>query len=121
MVEEDDGDDQNNGYEDGDEGEDLEGEEEDQGMQEDPEGAAPPHRLAHPRRWKRRKLFDTKYGDLGLAASIFKVRGTPTPATWPVRLRLLFPWTARLSVVCPGVLKLLLKTFVGLRSPARRG
>lgn len=33
----------------------------------------------------RRTLFDSTYGDLGLAASIFRLRGTPTTETWPVR------------------------------------
>jgi hypothetical protein len=32
----------------------------------------------------RDTLFDSAYGDLGLAASIFRIRGTPNPETWPV-------------------------------------
>ncbi|WVQ75645.1 hypothetical protein IAR50_005274 [Cryptococcus sp. DSM 104548] len=31
----------------------------------------------------RQPLFDARYGALGLAASIFKIRGTPTDHTWP--------------------------------------
>lgn len=33
---------------------------------------------------KRRSLFDDSYGSLGLAASIFRLRGSPTSLTWPV-------------------------------------
>ena len=32
----------------------------------------------------RKPLFDDRYGDIGLAGSIFKVLGTPTSETWPV-------------------------------------
>jgi len=35
-------------------------------------------------RWYRDPLFDGTRGELGLAWSIFKIRGTPTPETWPV-------------------------------------
>lgn len=34
----------------------------------------------------RRGLFDDTFGDLGLAASIFRVLGVPTERTWPVSL-----------------------------------
>lgn len=30
------------------------------------------------------KLFDDTYGDVGLAASIFRILGTPNHDTWPV-------------------------------------
>ena len=36
-------------------------------------------------RWVRDTLFDASRGEIGLAWSIFKVRGTPTPDIWPVR------------------------------------
>jgi serine/threonine protein kinase len=34
----------------------------------------------------RRRLFNDTFGDVGLAASIFQILGTPTPETWPVSL-----------------------------------
>jgi serine/threonine protein kinase len=37
-------------------------------------------------RWHRDSLFDGTRGELGLAWSIFKIRGTPTADTWPVRV-----------------------------------
>ncbi|KAG8997210.1 hypothetical protein FRB94_007817 [Tulasnella sp. JGI-2019a] len=35
--------------------------------------------------WERDPLFDASRGEIGLAWSIFKVRGTPDEALWPVR------------------------------------
>jgi len=35
--------------------------------------------------WKRDTLFNGDRGEIGLAWSIFKVFGTPTSSTWPVR------------------------------------
>jgi cyclin-dependent kinase 8/11 len=32
----------------------------------------------------RARLFNDTFGDVGLAASIFRLLGTPTPQTWPV-------------------------------------
>ncbi|KIR98815.1 serine/threonine protein kinase [Cryptococcus deuterogattii 2001/935-1] len=32
---------------------------------------------------ERQPMFDVSFGTLGLAASIFKIRGIPTPDTWP--------------------------------------
>ena len=32
----------------------------------------------------RKPLFDDRYGDIGLAGSIFRVLGTPADETWPV-------------------------------------
>lgn len=32
----------------------------------------------------RRRLFNDTFGDVGLAASIFQILGTPTSDTWPV-------------------------------------
>lgn len=45
-----------------------------------PEGGsfADPHAV-----WKRDSLFDASRGEIGLAWSIFCVRGTPTEETWP--------------------------------------
>ena len=34
--------------------------------------------------WRRLPLFDADRGDIGLAWSIFKVRGTPNETSWPV-------------------------------------
>lgn len=36
-------------------------------------------------RWQRDPLFDGTKGEIGLAWSIFKIRGTPTAETWPVK------------------------------------
>lgn len=35
---------------------------------------------------ERQPMFDASFGTLGLAASIFKIRGTPSLDTWPVSL-----------------------------------
>ena len=35
--------------------------------------------------WSRDSLFDASRGSIGLAWSIFKVRGSPSPEDWPVR------------------------------------
>jgi serine/threonine protein kinase len=35
--------------------------------------------------WERYSLFDGSRGDIGLAWSIFRARGSPTPENWPVR------------------------------------
>jgi hypothetical protein len=40
--------------------------------------------------WRRLPLFDPDRGDIGLAWSIFKVRGTPNETNWPVNLA--NPW-----------------------------
>jgi len=34
--------------------------------------------------WRRLPLFNADRGDIGLAWSIFKVRGTPSETNWPV-------------------------------------
>ena len=34
--------------------------------------------------WRRLPLFDADKGDIGLAWSIFKVKGTPNETNWPV-------------------------------------
>lgn len=39
-------------------------------------------------RWIRDTLFNGNRGEIGLAWSIFKIFGTPTPDTWPVSLNL---------------------------------
>lgn len=36
-------------------------------------------------RWTREALFDAERGDIGLAWSIFQIRGTPDGRSWPVR------------------------------------
>ena len=35
-------------------------------------------------RWSRTSLFNGRRGDLGLAWSIFQIRGTPNDSNWPV-------------------------------------
>jgi hypothetical protein len=35
--------------------------------------------------WERYSLFDGSRGDIGLAWSIFRTCGSPTPENWPVR------------------------------------
>ena len=40
--------------------------------------------------WVRQTLFDSRRGSIGLAWSIFKLRGTPNEANWPVRVHSLF-------------------------------
>lgn len=39
--------------------------------------------------WERDSLFDASRGEIGLAWSIFKVRGTPDETLWPVSTLLL--------------------------------
>ena len=41
-------------------------------------------------KWCRDSLFDASRGSIGLAWSIFKIRGTPNTTNWPVRTNL-FP------------------------------
>lgn len=36
-----------------------------------------------PSQWERYSLFDGSRGDIGLAWSIFRIRGSPTPENWP--------------------------------------
>jgi hypothetical protein len=36
--------------------------------------------------WRRLPLFDADRGDIGLAWSIFKVKGTPDDKNWPVNI-----------------------------------
>ena len=40
----------------------------------------PPHAV-----WRRDPIFDASRGEIALLWSIFKVLGTPTKETWPVR------------------------------------
>ena len=42
--------------------------------------------------WRRLPLFNADRGDIGLAWSIFKVRGTPNETNWPVNI--VNPWCA---------------------------
>lgn len=59
-------------------------------VEEDEQREAPPFiflRGASPTRitsWRRLPLFNADRGDIGLAWSIFKVRGTPNETNWPV-------------------------------------
>ncbi|KAJ6606796.1 kinase-like domain-containing protein [Mycena sp. CBHHK59/15] len=50
--------------------------------------------------WSRDTLFNGRRGEIGLAWSIFKIRGTPTDESWPVRPPLLHCYqVVTLSVV----------------------
>ncbi|KAJ7631643.1 kinase-like domain-containing protein [Mycena polygramma] len=51
----------------------------------DPPFVVPPRlRVGQPEtQWSRDTLFNGRRGEIGLAWSIFKIRGTPTPETWP--------------------------------------
>ena len=55
----------------------------------DPDGIVDPLESSGPTETRkstmRPTLFDCTYGDIGLAASIFRLRGSPTSITWPVR------------------------------------
>jgi serine/threonine protein kinase len=44
--------------------------------------------------WAREALFDADNGEIALVWSIFQVRGTPTEATWPVRVAQFFSHVA---------------------------
>ena len=72
-----------------DEGEDEDDESDDEEAYryDDPLEPPPPVDPAIP----RRTLFDSALGDLGLAGSIFRLRGSPSPSTWPVRSLSSFP------------------------------
>lgn len=52
----------------------------------DPPFVVPPRlRVGLPEtHWCRDTLFNGRRGEIGLAWSIFKIRGTPTDETWPV-------------------------------------
>lgn len=41
--------------------------------------------LKPPKKWQRIPLFGSYVGDIALIGRIFKVVGTPTIVTWPVR------------------------------------
>ncbi|KAF5385076.1 hypothetical protein D9615_000993 [Tricholomella constricta] len=76
--------------------EDLEydhGPDEEEEMEEEDEGFRAPQPFIMPKnllpgtpetRWQRDTLFNGTRGELGLAWSIFKIRGTPTPEIWPL-------------------------------------
>lgn len=60
---------------------------------------------------ERQPMFDVSFGTLGLAASIFKIRGTPTPDTWPVSSffhPLIFNVSSHLDGVLCGTRKLII-------------
>jgi cell division cycle 2-like len=54
--------------------------------------------------WERRTLFDGERGELGLAWSIFRLRGTPNENTWPASLFSL--WCIVVADVCVSVIQL---------------
>lgn len=47
--------------------------------------------------WERYSLFDGSRGDIGLAWSIFRTRGSPTPENWPVRFPSISPSRSHIS------------------------
>jgi serine/threonine protein kinase len=50
--------------------------------------------------WERYSLFDGSRGDIGLAWSIFRTRGSPTQETWPVRfLPSIYPAARHISCI----------------------
>lgn len=52
--------------------------------------------------WERYSLFDGSRGDIGLAWSIFRTRGSPTPETWPTFSEL--PDASKINFIdSPGV------------------
>lgn len=53
--------------------------------------------------WERETLFDGERGELGLAWSIFRLRGTPNEQTWPVSL---FPLDGRATTNLWGISRL---------------
>jgi cyclin-dependent kinase 8/11 len=62
----------------------------------DPPFVVPPRlRVGQPEtQWCRDTLFNGRRGEIGLAWSIFKIRGTPTDETWPVSLSelIIYDW-----------------------------
>ena len=52
---------------------------------DDEDGGYRPAWMRKQPEWRRQTLFDGAHGDIALAGSIFKLRGTPTRETWPVR------------------------------------
>ena len=45
-----------------------------------------------PSQWERYSLFEGSRGDIGLAWSIFRIRGSPTPENWLVRFSVHAPF-----------------------------
>jgi len=56
----------------------------------------PPSRITS---WHRLPLFNADRGDIGLAWSIFKVRGTPNEMNWPVNA--VNPWHVSKNLILP--------------------
>jgi len=66
-------------------------------------------RITNPKlRWSRETLFDASRGEIGLAWSIFKIRGTPTAENWPTFANLPHSSRVTFNVVPPVDLSLLL-------------
>ncbi|KAH8992396.1 kinase-like protein [Lactarius akahatsu] len=69
-----------------------------------------------PSQWERYSLFDGSRGDIGLAWSIFRIRGSPTPETWPTFSDL--PDANKVNFVdSPGVHLSTLLPHLGVPSP----
>lgn len=69
---------------------------------------------------ERTPLFNAAYGDLGLAASIFRLLGTPTKDSWPVSGFELVATAQGTEVGC-RLLLLSLLGWLGARGPASFG
>ena len=54
---------------------------------------------SHMTSWRRLPLFNADRGDIGLAWSIFKVRGTPNETNWPVSA--MNPWHVSEDLILP--------------------
>jgi serine/threonine protein kinase len=70
--------------------------------------------------WERKTLFSSEFGDIGLAGSIFSVRGSPTLESWPVRFS-----HSSSTELCPAASSLTrfssaYSTSPGVRRPPRR-
>ncbi|KAH9170526.1 kinase-like protein [Lactarius sanguifluus] len=69
-----------------------------------------------PSQWERYSLFDGSRGDIGLAWSIFRIRGSPTPETWPTFSEL--PDANKINFIdSPGVHLSTLLPHLGVPSP----
>ena len=63
-----------------------------------------------PSQWERYSLFDGSRGDIGLAWSIFRIRGSPTPENWPVRFSSTHPYSFSHACLIRRSLSCLMRT-----------
>ncbi|KAJ1302829.1 hypothetical protein OPQ81_003133 [Rhizoctonia solani] len=71
--------------------------------------------------WHRMTLFDSTRGEIGLIASIFKLLGTPTEATWPGFNTLPASSALVFNPVSPRPLRPLLPNLISSESPTSSG